>query len=255
MMPGAIASPAAPAVIGLKVVSVFPRNHGTRYDSHQGVVMLFDEKNGVPMMSRPCLQLDTELTLETWPGLPPINCTCPRIVSPRGSRDRVTPANRRASRACSMAACRPRPRREGRIRGAGRTYRHTGAAGNNRLTIRSPIDSCRSATRAFERRPGKAGGHTPEVHRRRAATRPGLGGRAWSFARPQPLFPFGWLGRKDRFASAIRGTRRFRIHVCRGHEAARIHVGCRGVRSPNQMRPAMASNAMPADTSFKRVLR
>jgi ornithine cyclodeaminase len=48
MMPGAIASPPAPSVIGLKVVSVFPQNHGTRYDSHQGVVMLFDEKNGVP---------------------------------------------------------------------------------------------------------------------------------------------------------------------------------------------------------------
>jgi len=54
MMPGEIASSrlegghATPAAIGLKVVSVFPKNHGTRYDSHQGVVMLFDEKNGVP---------------------------------------------------------------------------------------------------------------------------------------------------------------------------------------------------------------
>ena len=32
--------------IGLKAISVFPGNHGTPYDSHQGVVMLFEAKNG-----------------------------------------------------------------------------------------------------------------------------------------------------------------------------------------------------------------
>jgi len=31
---------------GLKVVSVFPGNHGTEYDSHQGAVMLFEAKHG-----------------------------------------------------------------------------------------------------------------------------------------------------------------------------------------------------------------
>jgi ornithine cyclodeaminase len=31
---------------GLKIVSVFPHNHGTEYDSHQGAVMLFESKNG-----------------------------------------------------------------------------------------------------------------------------------------------------------------------------------------------------------------
>lgn len=31
---------------GLKVVSVFPGNHGTEYDSHQGAVLLFEAKNG-----------------------------------------------------------------------------------------------------------------------------------------------------------------------------------------------------------------
>ncbi|MBI3242124.1 MAG: ornithine cyclodeaminase family protein [Chloroflexi bacterium] len=31
---------------GLKVVSVFPGNHGTEYDSHQGAVMVFEAKHG-----------------------------------------------------------------------------------------------------------------------------------------------------------------------------------------------------------------
>jgi len=31
---------------GLKVVSVFPGNHGTEYDSHQGTVMLFEAEHG-----------------------------------------------------------------------------------------------------------------------------------------------------------------------------------------------------------------
>lgn len=45
MMPGSLSEPPA---LGLKVVTVFPGNHGTRYDSHQGVVVLFDPQNGVP---------------------------------------------------------------------------------------------------------------------------------------------------------------------------------------------------------------
>jgi len=32
--------------MGLKVVSVFPGNHGTQYDSHQGAVMLFETEHG-----------------------------------------------------------------------------------------------------------------------------------------------------------------------------------------------------------------
>ena len=46
MMPGALESP---AVLGLKAVAVFPGNHGTRYDSHQGVVLLFDVDHGMPL--------------------------------------------------------------------------------------------------------------------------------------------------------------------------------------------------------------
>jgi ornithine cyclodeaminase len=46
MMPGALRSPPA---LGLKVVGVFPGNHGSAYDSHQGVVMLFDPEHGTPV--------------------------------------------------------------------------------------------------------------------------------------------------------------------------------------------------------------
>lgn len=45
LMPGSMATPPA---LGLKIVAVFPSNHGTRYDSHQGLVVLFDTSNGSP---------------------------------------------------------------------------------------------------------------------------------------------------------------------------------------------------------------
>jgi len=45
-MPGELDEPRA---IGLKVVSVFHGNHGSEYDSHQGVVMLHDPDNGLPI--------------------------------------------------------------------------------------------------------------------------------------------------------------------------------------------------------------
>jgi ornithine cyclodeaminase len=35
--------------IGTKLISVFPGNHGTALDSHQGVVLLFDGENGSPL--------------------------------------------------------------------------------------------------------------------------------------------------------------------------------------------------------------
>jgi ornithine cyclodeaminase/alanine dehydrogenase-like protein (mu-crystallin family) len=38
-----------PKSFGLKVVSVMPGNAGTRYDSHQGVVMLFGVRHGEPL--------------------------------------------------------------------------------------------------------------------------------------------------------------------------------------------------------------
>lgn len=36
----------APAVMGLKIVSVMPGNHGTEYESHQGAVLIFEVSHG-----------------------------------------------------------------------------------------------------------------------------------------------------------------------------------------------------------------
>ena len=38
-----------PSIMGLKVVSVFPGNRNTAYDSHQGAVMLFETNHGRPL--------------------------------------------------------------------------------------------------------------------------------------------------------------------------------------------------------------
>ena len=38
----------SPPALGLKVVTVFPGNHGTPYDAHQGLVVLFDTQYGLP---------------------------------------------------------------------------------------------------------------------------------------------------------------------------------------------------------------
>ena len=46
LMPGYLGKPQS---FGLKVVSVMPGNHGTPYDSHQGVVMLFGLVHGEPL--------------------------------------------------------------------------------------------------------------------------------------------------------------------------------------------------------------
>lgn len=46
LMPGYLGQPQS---FGLKVVSVMPGNHGTPYDSHQGVVMLFGTVRGEPL--------------------------------------------------------------------------------------------------------------------------------------------------------------------------------------------------------------
>jgi ornithine cyclodeaminase len=46
LMPGFLGEPRS---LGLKVVTIFPGNHGTGYDSHQGVVMLYDTDHGSPL--------------------------------------------------------------------------------------------------------------------------------------------------------------------------------------------------------------
>ena len=45
LMPGYLG---APQTLGLKAVSVFPGNHGTEFDSHQGFVLLFEPEHGSP---------------------------------------------------------------------------------------------------------------------------------------------------------------------------------------------------------------
>jgi ornithine cyclodeaminase/alanine dehydrogenase-like protein (mu-crystallin family) len=46
MMPG---HHAAAGIMGIKVVSVMPGNHGTEYDAHQGVVLVFETGHGRPL--------------------------------------------------------------------------------------------------------------------------------------------------------------------------------------------------------------
>ncbi len=43
LMPGYLGEP---QVLGVKALTVFPGNHGTVYDSHQGVILLFDVERG-----------------------------------------------------------------------------------------------------------------------------------------------------------------------------------------------------------------
>jgi ornithine cyclodeaminase len=43
VMPAVMAEPKA---IGAKIITVYPGNHGTKFDSHQGAVLLFDPING-----------------------------------------------------------------------------------------------------------------------------------------------------------------------------------------------------------------
>jgi ornithine cyclodeaminase/alanine dehydrogenase-like protein (mu-crystallin family) len=43
VMPGFLG---APKTIGAKIITVYPGNHGTAFDSHQGAVLLFDPENG-----------------------------------------------------------------------------------------------------------------------------------------------------------------------------------------------------------------
>ena len=46
MMPGSLEDP---DVMGMKALSVFPGNHDTEYDSHQGLVIIFETKTGQPL--------------------------------------------------------------------------------------------------------------------------------------------------------------------------------------------------------------
>ena len=47
LMPGYLGDPKS---LGLKIVSIFPGNEGTSFDSHQGAVLLFDTEHGTPLV-------------------------------------------------------------------------------------------------------------------------------------------------------------------------------------------------------------
>lgn len=46
---GSVPGLTGPGVLGLKVLTVFPGNHGTALDAHQGAVLLFDAARGRPL--------------------------------------------------------------------------------------------------------------------------------------------------------------------------------------------------------------
>jgi alanine dehydrogenase len=46
---GSVSGVTGPGVLGLKVITVFPGNAGTAFDTHQGAVMLFDAADGRPL--------------------------------------------------------------------------------------------------------------------------------------------------------------------------------------------------------------
>jgi ornithine cyclodeaminase len=46
VMPAYLGAHERPAAAGVKAITVFPGNEGTRYDSHQGAVLLFDTEHG-----------------------------------------------------------------------------------------------------------------------------------------------------------------------------------------------------------------
>jgi ornithine cyclodeaminase len=60
--------------VGAKVISVFPGNHGTQYDAHQGVVVLFDTEHG-------CLRAIVDATSVTAIRTPAVSGVATRLLS------------------------------------------------------------------------------------------------------------------------------------------------------------------------------
>jgi alanine dehydrogenase len=60
--------------VGSKVISVFPSNHGTQYDAHQGVVVLFDTEHG-------CLRAIVDATSITAIRTPAVSGVATRLLA------------------------------------------------------------------------------------------------------------------------------------------------------------------------------
>ncbi len=66
--------------VGSKVISVFPGNHGTQYDAHQGVVLLFETKHG-------CLQAIVDATSITAIRTPAVSGVATRLLARPDAED------------------------------------------------------------------------------------------------------------------------------------------------------------------------
>src|SRR3989454_3224365 len=68
-MPAYLASPPA---VGLKSITVFPGNHGTELDSHQGAVLLFETRRGSLLAAKDARSLTAIRTAALSAGAPPL---------------------------------------------------------------------------------------------------------------------------------------------------------------------------------------
>jgi len=66
--------------LGLKVVGVFPGNHGGPLDSHQGLVALFDTENGSPLAILEASEITAQRTAA-------VSALATRILAPEGARE------------------------------------------------------------------------------------------------------------------------------------------------------------------------
>lgn len=66
--------------LGLKVVGVFPGNHGGPLDSHQGFVALFDTENGSPLAILEASEITAQRTAAA-------SALATRILAPEGARE------------------------------------------------------------------------------------------------------------------------------------------------------------------------
>ena len=64
--------------VGAKVVTVFPSNHGSEYDAHQGVVLLFETTHG-------CLQAILDATAITALRTPAVSGAATKVLSAEGA--------------------------------------------------------------------------------------------------------------------------------------------------------------------------
>jgi len=103
MMPGYL-----PDRLGAKLVTVFPGNHGTELDSHQGVVLLFEARRGSLLAILDATEITAIRGLSTIsssarPGSDEPWCATLRTSTCRSGSERVTSDSESPVRSRSMA--------------------------------------------------------------------------------------------------------------------------------------------------------